>query len=205
MRFLLAFAALLLSPFLLAPVRLKDASPDFFQPLSQSPAPESYSLPAAEPLITPTVIPVSPTLMPYPSPTVPPVSSTLSLPLPPSPTVSAPQVKSITILSPDTMSATSSALCQRGMVLVQNLAMLSYQAKPNQKLMNIGLATAATARQAAAGQWPDMTAFDNATGNLPWFQPQMDELKQAIPMTRRLCMRGSMPETSSESHSILGF
>ena len=101
------------------------------------------------------------------------------------------------IIQPDLMSVKSSAVCQRGMILVQNLAMLSYRTKPNEKLMTLGLATAVVARQAATRQWPDMSAFDDASGNLPWFQPQMDELKQAIPMTRRLCVRGSGPEATS--------
>jgi hypothetical protein len=76
--------ALLIAPLLLAPVRLKDSTPSFFTPPAKGPAPESYSLPAAAPLTTPTVIMVSPTLIPLVSETLPAaeVSPSLNLPQP---------------------------------------------------------------------------------------------------------------------------
>lgn len=187
MRHLAPVLALLLAPLLLAPVRLKDATPGFFMPPAQSPAPESYSLPAAEPLITPTVIPVKPNFLP-PSVTTVVTPTSLNLPLPPSPT--APPAKVIVIQQPpvNSMSPLQSALCQKGMQLVQELSLLSYQQRPNRSIMRLSIAAATAGNDAAAGHWPNLTAFNYASSHLPWFgQPQKAEIIDGTNAARRLC------------------
>jgi len=183
MRFLLA---LLLAPVLLAPVRLKDATPSFFTPPAQSPAPESYSLPAAEALTTPTVIMVSPTILPA-SPTVVITPTSLNLPLPPSATAPQ-QIIIIQQPAPNLMSPLQSALCQKGMELVQQLTLLSYQQRQNATTLRLSLAASAAAGEARGRQWPNLTAFNHAAAHLPWFgQPQKAEILDGTAAARRLC------------------
>lgn len=186
MRFLLA---LLLAPLLLAPVRLKDSTPSFFNPPAESPAPESYSLPAAEPLASPTVIMVSPTMLEA-SPTLPPSTTSINLPLPPSPTTPlAPVIQYVIAPQPNLMTPMASALCQQGMGLVQNLAMLSYQQERSQKIMTLALAASGAGGEAAGRQWPNLTAFNHAANHVPWFQPQRQEILDAITAAQRLCQQ----------------
>ncbi|PZP40463.1 MAG: hypothetical protein DI585_00750 [Pseudomonas fluorescens] len=178
--------ALLLVPVLLAPVRLKDSSPGFFMPPAQSPAPESYSLPAADPLVTPTVIPVSPTILPEaPTPTTV-ISPSLNLPSPPA---AAPQPVIIqqVISGPPPMPLKMAALCQKGMILVQDLSLLTYQQKQSKSLMNMSIAAAAAAGEATSRQWPNLAGFNKAANSLPWFYPNKTEMQDAIMAARALC------------------
>lgn len=188
MRFLLA---LLLAPLLLAPVRLRDSTPSFFTPPGQSPAPEAFSLPAAEPLITPTVVQVSPTLVPESStsPTDIP-SSTLNLPLPPSPTV-VPSVSPRPQASPNPnlMTPTSAAMCQRALLLVKDIGMVSYEQKRNPAVLKLALASAAALPEVRARQWPNLAAFRNAESDLPWFFPSRAEVKDAAGAANALCSK----------------
>lgn len=182
---LLALACL--APALLAPVRLKDSTPSFFTPPAESPAPESYSLPAADALTTPTIIMVSPTVLEA-SPSLPPSPTSLNLPLQPSPT--APVVQKVIIIQQapvNAMPPMSSALCMKSMELVQNIAMLSYQQKNNAATMTLALAASTAAGEASGGQWPNLAAFNKADDKLPWFQPQKTEIHDAITAARRLC------------------
>ncbi|RYG59524.1 MAG: hypothetical protein EON60_10180 [Alphaproteobacteria bacterium] len=184
MRILLAF---LLAPLLLAPVRLKDSSPGFFIPPAKGPAPESYSLPSAEPLITPTVILVSPTLVPAVTPTV---SPSLNLPQPPVVTVPVQQLPPGGVyIMPDLMSPTQAALCQRTLLLAKDLGMLSYEQKRNPRVLRFSMAASVAIPEVTARKWPVLTAFVNATDDLPFFQPQRAEMKDAAEAVRSLCLR----------------
>lgn len=177
---------LLAAPLLLAPVRLRDSTPGFFSAPVTGPAPESYSLPPAEALITPTVIFVSPTLVPGASPTI--ISGTLNLPLQVTPTAPQPQVIIIQQqAAPNLMNPTAAALCVRGMDLVQNIAMLSYGQERSQATMTLSLAAAAAMGEAANRQWPNLTAFNKAVRSLPWFYPNKTELRDAVIAARTLC------------------
>ncbi|RYD42598.1 MAG: hypothetical protein EOP85_11040 [Verrucomicrobiaceae bacterium] len=183
MRILLA---LLVAPLLLAPVRLKDSSPGFFIPPAKGPAPESYSLPSAEPLITPTVILVSPTLVPAVTPTSP------SLNLPQAPVVPVPvqQLPPGTVyIVPDLMSPTQAALCQRTLLLAKDLGMLSYEQKRSPRVLKFAMAASVAIPEVSARKWPVLTAFINATDDLPYFQPQKAEMRDAAEAVRSLCLR----------------
>jgi hypothetical protein len=188
----------LVFPVLMAPVRLKDATPSFFEPPAQGPAPESYSLPAAEPLmeVTPTVIRVSPTLL-MASPTevsvTMPVTGTLNLPLPPSPTVVTPTVKIVAVPArdPNIMSDLQGALCLQALDLTQEMAMLSYQQKQSRNVMTLSLAASVAMKEVQGMQWPTMTAFRSAAGGIPMFQPQKTELRQAADAALGLCVNPS--------------
>jgi len=81
------------------------------------------------------------------------------------------------------------ALCQRAMVLVQELALLSYQQKQAQGLFGLATVAAAGAGQATAQQWPNLTAFNQASRNLPWVYPHKAELTQAVSAARSLCRK----------------
>ncbi len=179
--------ALALSPLLLAPVRLNDATPGFFQP-AISPAPEAYSLPPAEPLVTPTVIYVSPTQYPEAMGVS---SSSLNLPLSPQPQAQPPVVIQKIYMAPeqDIMPEKRAALCLRSLLLVQDISMLSYQQKNSKG--TFALATAATAAVSPVSQqkWPSMAAFRSAASDLPWFYPNKAELSQAVSAADSLCTR----------------
>lgn len=170
------------APLLLAPVRLHESSPAFFPP-AQSPAPGAYSLPPAAPLVTPTVIPVSPSFLPQAA------SPSLNLPLTPSPTQPPVVIQKIYLPAPTGMSLKHAALCQRAMVLVQDLAMLSYQQKQAQGLFGLATVAAANAGQATGQQWPNLNAFNQASRNLPWVYPHKAELTQAVAAARSLCQK----------------
>lgn len=183
---------LLVAPLLLAPVRLKDSSPGFFIPPAKGPAPEAYSLPAAEPLAAPTVIVVSPTLVPD-TPAVSPtetVSPSLNLPVPPvtpTPTVLPPQAG--VVYQPDLMTPTAAALCQRTLLLAKDLGMVSYEQKRNPRVLKFSLAASVALPEVRARQWPVLTAFNNAADDLPFFQPQRAEMKDAAEAVLKLCSR----------------
>lgn len=186
MRFLVAS---LLAPLLLAPVRLQDSTPAFFIPPAKGPAPESYSLPSAEPLTSPTVIFVSPTVLPQ-LPEISPavvLSPSLNLPQPPlapTPTVQPPQAG---YLPPNLMSPTQAALCQRALLLVQDLSLLSYEQKRSPRVLKLSLAAATALPETRARHWPNLAAFNNAADSLPWFQPQRAEMKDAAAAVQTLC------------------
>ena len=181
---------LLAAPLLLAPVRLQDSTPAFFIPPAKGPAPESYSLPAAEPLTTPTVIYVSPSLLPpdiSPTPAAPAVSPSLNLPQPPvaaTPTVQPPQAM---YNPPNLMTPTQAALCQRALLLVQDLAMVSYEQKRSPRVLKLSLAATTALPGVRTRHWPVLVAFTNASNNLPWFQPQRAEMKDAAQAVATLC------------------
>ena len=180
LRFLAVVSA---APLLLAPVRLNDSSPAFFPP-AQSPAPGAYSLPPATALVTPTVIPVSPSFLPQAAtPTSPPLNLPQPVPQAQPPVV----IQKIYLPAPTGMSLKHAALCQRAMVLVQDLAMLSYQQKQAQGLFGLATVAAANAGQATAQQWPNLKAFNQASRNLPWVYPHKAELTQAVSAARSLC------------------
>lgn len=183
-------AILLIAPLLLAPVRLKDSTPSFFTPPAQGPAPESYSLPSAAPLITPTVIQVSPTVLDIPSPTQP-VTPSLNLPLPPAPATPRPAQSRPQLPIPHGMSAKAAAICMRAMVYVQDMAMLSHREKENQSLINLTLAATQVMAQAQQQEWPDLTMFNKAVAKLPWRYPQKDDLGRAITAGRQYCGNSS--------------
>lgn len=185
MRILLA---VLVVPLLLAPVRLKDSTPAFFTPPGQSPAPESYSLPAAAPLTTPTVVFVSPTVVTPASPTQP-VSQSLNLPLPVSPSLPSSTITPQPQASPtpNLMSPTAAALCQRSLLLVRDIGMLSYGQKRNRAVLKLALAASTALPEVQARQWPTLNAFISAEDDLPWFQPQGDELEDAATAALSLC------------------
>ncbi len=183
--------ALLIAPLLLAPVRLKDSTPGFFIPPAKGPAPESYSLPAAEPLTTPTVIMVSPTLFTDTSPTQPeaPVSSSLNLPQPPAEAAPAPQPPKQVPQATSGMSPTQAALCQRTLLLAKDLGMVSYEQKRNPRVLKFALAASVALPEVRAQQWPVLTAFHKATAGLPYFQPQRTEMKDAAEAVNALCVQ----------------
>lgn len=171
-RYLLLAAA----PFLLAPVRLEYSTPASLQGLSRSPAPESYSLPAATALTTPTIITVSPTRLPPVSP-----SPVIAAPSPSLPPVAAPLPPSAA------MPQLSAELCRRAMGLTAELAMLSYQQKRSQSAMNLTVAATTAGAQASARQWPELAAFSKAANSIGWLAPQRAEVKQAAQSALTLC------------------
>lgn len=179
--------ALLIAPVLLAPVRLENAAPSFFQP-SISPAPEAYSLPPAEPMVTPTVVYVSPTLYPE-AMGVP--SSTLNLPLSQPPQAQSPVVIQKVYMAPpeDLMPDQRAALCLRSLLLVQDISMLSYQQKESKGAFSLAAAATAAVGPVSQRKWPNMSAFRNAARDLPWFYPNKAELSQAIAAADSLCAR----------------
>ncbi len=185
--------ALLLAPLLLAPVRLKDATPGFFTPPAQSPAPESYSLPPADPLVTPTsvpapVIPVKPNLTAPVTATVVTSPTSLNLPLPTAPAGTTQQVIIIQQPAAGAISPMQAALCIKGMQLVQELSLLSYQQRPHSSIMRLSLAAATAGNEAASGKWPNLAAFYYAAKRLPWFsQPHKTEIQDATRAAARLC------------------
>lgn len=193
-RLLPALLVLGVAPLLLAPVRLRDSTPGFFTPPGQSPAPESYSLPAAEPLITPTVIFVSPTVETpaevtptAPSPTI--VSSTLNLLLPPSPTTPPPAPKPAAPVVSNRMTDTSAALCARGMLLVRDLTMMSYEESQKRAVLTLSLAAAMTLPEVSTQQWPNLAAYNKAVAKMPWFYPHKAEIQDASEAATALCRR----------------
>ena len=185
-RLLLLFAV---APLLLAPVRLDNATPGFAQSLGgASPAPEAYSLPPAAPLVTPTVIYVSPTV--YQEVSLSTVSGSLGLPPQPQAQPQPPVIIQKIYMAPDTtMPFKRAALCQRAMLLVQDMAMLSYSQKESRSLFALATAAAAGVGQATAQKWPNMRPFAEAADNLPWFYPNKAELTQAVSAATSLCTR----------------
>ncbi len=182
-RVLLAFAV---APLLLAPVRLDNATPGFFQP-AVSPAPEAYSLPPAQPLITPTVVYVSPTVYPEALGVS---SSSLSLPQGPQPQTQPPVVIQRVYMQPDnTMPENRAALCLRSLLLVQDIAMLSYQQKNTTSTITLASAATAAVTSVVKQKWPNMNAFHKAAKGLPWFYPNKAELSQAVAAAESLCTR----------------
>lgn len=166
--------ALAAAPLLLAPVRLDDATPAGLQGLAQSPAPQSYSLPAAAVLATPTVIMVSPTLMPWVN-----VSPSVS------PTVlkRQPQVAA----NPNAMPQISAEVCVRALATTTDIALQSYREKQQKPTSTLVIAASMAASQASAQEWPTLTAFGNALSALPFNTPLKAEIRTAANASLKLC------------------
>ena len=164
-------------PFLLAPVRFQQGQEDLLLTPSAAPAARSISLPAAVALTSPTVIPVSPTVL------------SATTPGQTSPTISSPSIVSSATKVPSNAGPTAvqAQLCQHGMNSLSQLAILSYQQQRQQGSMNLTIAAAAAAALAGNGQWPNLVPVQQAFRSLAWRTPQRNEITQIYQASLALC------------------
>ena len=187
-------AVAMVAPLMLAGIRLNGEGTlqvnTTDAPSGFAPAAQSQILPSAGVLATPTLILVSPSILPgQPSPSTAPSATT-------APGTAPVQVIRVITVNPNAMPKVSAELCGRAMGLVSQLTLLSYQQKRNKKVMTLNAAATLATAQAAAGVWPQMAGFNSAVANLPWRFPQKDDILTAVKAARALCLNPNGGEQS---------
>jgi hypothetical protein len=170
---------LALIPLLLAAVRIDDATPNGLQGLSHSPAAQSYSLPAAVLLATPTDIMVSPSVMPW-------ANVSPATPLVPA---SAPAAlrQPATAANSNAMPLVTAEVCARGMATTAEIALQSYREKPRKAVSTLVIAASMAGTAAEAQTWPNLNAFAAALNALPYGTPLRSQIRTAGTATLKLC------------------
>jgi|GEM_PF-5442420 len=180
-------AVALVAPSMLAGIRLNTSDTLVIQSddiPAFTPAIGSQALPSAGALVTPTLILVSPSILPPQqevSPVIVPPTQASSA------TVPVKIIKVIQVVNPNAMPQVNAQLCGRAMGLVSQLTLLSYQQERNKPVMTLNAAATLAAAQATAGQWPQLSGFNKAASGLPWSTPQKKDIQTAIAAARNLC------------------
>lgn len=186
MRRLLPLLSIFLSaPLLLAPIRYQTGHESIILAPTQGTASSSYALPAATVLKSPTVITLSPTVLPAVSGTakgLTKVSSTVVQ-------------KTITVIvAPEPLMASATAIiCNKGLQTVAEMAINSYQQQRQQAAMNLVIASTVAAAEAAQRHYPLLTATQESLGKLQSNTPQLKELRTAGALALAACKNPLAP------------
>lgn len=184
-----AVALMCLFPALTAGVRLQTGADSIPLAPLEKPALQATRLPAAAPLITPTLIFVQPTALP-------------PLPAPSATTrISATHAISGTQVSASTppvdltlIPELNAQMCDKALTATSELALLSYQEEGTRPILKLAIAATAARAEVQGGHWPVLRAFESTRGAFPGNAPHRAEVMAAATAAHRLCTNPTPPQ-----------
>lgn len=191
-RFLPLLSVVLAAPLLLAPIRYQTGEDSVILAPAQGPASTSYALPAAVGLSSPTVITLSPTVLPEVSGTVAGTSGSTAVAAV-TPTTAPPRQVVVVVAAEPLMPSTTAIVCARALKTMSDIAILSYQQQRQQASMNLVITGSLAAAEAAERHYPLLTATQEGLEKLKSNTPQLVQMRTAGALALAACKNPQGP------------